>query len=51
MTEVFVKALENHLGVAHTKISLAEEWSKSGPEELRDKSLSEIFDVRGYFRR
>ncbi|EFR04156.1 amidase [Nannizzia gypsea CBS 118893] len=45
MTDAFVKALEALLGVTHKEISLAEEWSKSGPEDLRDKSLVDLEDM------
>ncbi|KAM5460203.1 hypothetical protein MferCBS49748_007745 [Microsporum ferrugineum] len=45
MSRAFVNALEALLGVTHTQISLAEEWSKSGPEDLRDKSLVDLEDM------
>lgn len=39
MNENFLAALESYLGLSHTKISLSEEWSKTGPEEVRDIAL------------
>ncbi len=36
MTEAFLEALETYLGVTHTKISLAEEWKRTGPEPIRN---------------
>nr|ODN88537.1 hypothetical protein L204_06392 [Cryptococcus depauperatus CBS 7855] len=42
MNDAFVKALEDLLGVTHTKISLTEEWTKSCPEDLCEKSLYDL---------
>ncbi len=45
MTEAFLEALEAYLGVTHTKISIEEEWKRTGPESLRDE-----LTVRGMFK-
>ena len=38
MIEAFLEALEAYLGVTHTKISIAEEWKRTGPETLRNEA-------------
>ena len=40
MYEEFLSVLEDYLGVKHTKISLKEEWERTGPVELREVGLS-----------
>ncbi|KAJ5811409.1 amidase [Penicillium riverlandense] len=39
MTEEFLAALENYLGVKHTKISLIELWTQTAPAGLHDRAL------------
>ena len=34
MTEAFLEPLEAYLGVKHTKISIEDEWKRTGPEPL-----------------
>lgn len=41
MNESFLAALESYLGLSHTKISLSEEWSKTGPGNVRDIPLKD----------
>jgi hypothetical protein len=50
MVDHFVAAVEGVLDVKCTKISLEEEWSRSGPEHLRNKSLEQFLDKVGHFR-
>ncbi|KAK4447245.1 amidase [Podospora aff. communis PSN243] len=38
----FLKALENYLGLKHTKFSVEEEWKRTGPEHLRDRMVADI---------
>lgn len=40
MQEEFLKALEDLLGIQHTKLSISEEWKRTGPEHLRDQDLA-----------
>ena len=47
MVEAFLEALEQVLGVTHTKISLEEEWARSGPDGLRDQILEHYLDKVG----
>ena len=44
MNEGFLWALENDLGIEHTKMSLKDEWSRTAPEDLRDISLDDFLD-------
>lgn len=39
MQEEFLEVLEKYLGVEHIKISLADKWIETGPENGRAKSL------------
>lgn len=41
MTEQFLAILESHLGIQHTKISLAEQWKDSPPPEAEGKSIED----------
>lgn len=41
MQEEFLGALENYLDVKHEKISLDDEWSKTGPPEHKNTPLRE----------
>ena len=50
MIEAFLEALEQVLGVTHTKISLEEEWTRSGPSKLRDQTLEHYLDKVGAAR-
>jgi hypothetical protein len=39
MQEEFLYALEDYLGVKHTKIGLSDKWMETGPEDGKEKSL------------
>ncbi|KAK1833473.1 amidase signature domain-containing protein [Podospora conica] len=45
MTDAFLAALEDFLGIKHEKISLQEEWARTGPEMARHKTLFDIFNA------
>lgn len=45
MIDLFIQALEAYLGIKHTKVSRVVEWSRSGPEKLRDKSIIDVQNV------
>ena len=44
MVEEFIVAVESILGVKRTNISLEEEWSRTGPEPHRQKTLLQYLD-------
>ena len=44
MVERFVEAIEQVLHIKCTKISLEEEWSRSGPEDIRTMTLEQFLD-------
>lgn len=50
MVDRFVAAVEAVLDVKSTRISLEEEWSSSGPENLRNNSLEQFLDKVGLYR-
>jgi hypothetical protein len=41
MVDSFVKDLETYLGVSHTRLSLRDEWKRTGPLPHRSKTLEE----------
>ncbi|KAF2645931.1 amidase signature enzyme [Massarina eburnea CBS 473.64] len=41
LTDEFVKAMEEYLGLQRTEICIAEEWKKTAPESLRDIPISD----------
>lgn len=45
MTDAFLAVLEQSLGVKHQKISLQEEWDRTGPQTLRHRTLLDIVEV------
>lgn len=49
MVDMFLKLLEQELGVETRRISLEEEWAKSGPEQLRSTTLYEYLDKSIYW--
>ncbi|KAJ5116053.1 hypothetical protein N7456_000401 [Penicillium angulare] len=49
MNEAFLHALESYLGVKHQKISLIEEWAKTGPAQGRETPLDEYMRNSGYW--
>jgi len=42
MNEAFLQALEESLGIKHTKVSLIDEWSRSAPDPYRNLTLREF---------
>jgi hypothetical protein len=49
MSELFLHALEDALGIKHTKLSLIEEWSRNGPEAVRSTTLTEYLGMVSSF--
>jgi hypothetical protein len=47
MVEDFIVALEKLLTVSPTKISLAEEWKRHGPQEAKGKTVNEYLATVG----
>jgi hypothetical protein len=47
-TEEFISALESFVGVNRTPVSFSEEWSRSSPEDLREKLLVEYLRGASY---
>lgn len=44
MTEEFLVALETHLGIKCTHISLTELWSQTAPTDIRDQNLADFLN-------
>lgn len=42
--DTFVTGLEEAIGVKISKLSFEEEWSKSGPDELKKRTLDKFLD-------
>ncbi|EGX45092.1 hypothetical protein AOL_s00173g193 [Orbilia oligospora ATCC 24927] len=49
MVESFLKILENYVGIKHEKVSIAAEWLKSGPEDVRHLTVVEFLAKTGYY--
>ncbi|KAJ5735194.1 uncharacterized protein N7483_000319 [Penicillium malachiteum] len=49
MIEEFLHALESYLEVEHRRISLAEEWTKGGPDDARTVPLDKYLEKSGYW--
>ncbi|KAF2658829.1 amidase signature enzyme [Lophiostoma macrostomum CBS 122681] len=48
MTGAFMKVVEDYLGIEHVEISLLDEWTKTGPEDLRDLTLIAFLAMSAY---
>lgn len=49
MNEDFLAAMEQVLGVEHTKVSLTQLWEESPPVEAKGKSISEYLENVSFF--
>lgn len=45
MTEQYLKDLESFTGISHTKISLADEWARTCPDEYQGVTLEQFMST------